>query len=50
VEIYNPEEFRRPTAIWSQFEVVNNYIKTLELRIKELENLTDKISKHLPSS
>tara|TARA_Y100000310_G_scaffold1039_1_gene1507 strand:+ start:3555 stop:3797 length:243 start_codon:yes stop_codon:yes gene_type:complete len=38
MELYNPEEYSRPTAIWAQFEVMRKKIEEQDKRIKELEN------------
>ena len=39
MELYNPEEYSRPTAIWAQFEVMRKKIEELENKIEELTSL-----------
>ena len=38
MELYNPEEYSRPTAIWAQFGIMGEKIEEQDKRIKELEN------------
>lgn len=44
MEIYNVEEFSRPSAICTQFEVMNDYIMKLEQRVDRLEKRLKDIS------
>jgi hypothetical protein len=43
MEIYNPEEYSRPTAIWSQFQVMRDHIEALEKKVEELERILRKL-------
>jgi hypothetical protein len=43
MELYNPEEYSRPTAIWAQFEVMRKKIEELENKLEEIERILRKL-------